>query len=77
VLTENNIKTVEILQEVTNWENCPWMNKCNGIYWVEKKTGWLIAHQPIGKEKNLFKTPMKKFSKSRRKFKKIGEEIYE
>ena len=65
---------IEVLQEVTDWgpgqEN---LTAKNGIYWVQKKSGWLVAHQATGGEKRTFKQPMKKFSKSRRKFKKIGD----
>lgn len=66
--------TVEILQEITNWEKQPSLNEFNGIYWVEKGSGYLIAFQAPDKEKKVFKKPMKNFSKSRRKFKKLGEE---
>jgi len=65
---------IDILQEVTDWTGHQSLNKANGVYWVQKKTGYLVAFQAPGKEKKVFKNPLKKFSKARRKFKKIGEE---
>lgn len=63
---------IEILQEVTDW-NDKSLNAHNGIYWVDKKHG-LIAFQAPGKDKVTYSKPLRKFSKSRRKFKKLGEE---
>ncbi len=55
---------IEILQEVTDWGD----HKIdNGIYHVNA-AGQLVQHNDT-----VFKTPMKQFSKSRRKFQKIGE----
>lgn len=65
--------TIEILQEITEWADKSF-NSNNGIYWVDKKSGNLIAYKHPNGEKKTFKTPMKKFSKSRRKFKKLGVE---
>jgi len=56
---------IEILQEVTDWDG---VNITNGIYHVNKKTGHLVQYND-----KVFKSPLKQFSKSRRKFKKIGE----
>lgn len=64
--------SVEILQEITEWQDESF-NKNNGIYWVDNKVG-LVAFQAPGKEKVVYKKSLKKFSKSRRKFKKLGEE---
>jgi predicted nucleic acid-binding Zn finger protein len=55
---------IEILQEVTDWgdQNIP-----NGIYHVNMQ-GHLVQHNDV-----VFKNPLKGFSKTRRKFVKIGE----
>ena len=55
---------IEILQEVTDWgeHDIP-----NGIYHVDK-AGHLVQYND-----KVFNKPLKQFSKSRRKFKKLGE----
>ncbi|MDA9843081.1 hypothetical protein N9C44_01265 [bacterium] len=59
---------IEILQEVTEWGKYP---VSNGIYHVNG-AGQLVAYEgPTGLKE--FKNPIKQFSKTRRKFKKIGE----
>ena len=64
---------IDIIQEVTDWgPGQKGLTAKNGIYWIDQKTGWLLAHQANDGEKRIFKKPMKKFSKSRRKFKKLG-----
>lgn len=66
--------TIEVLQEITDWgPNQSGLTETNGIYWVQKGSGHLIAHQPPGGEKKVFKNPIKRFSKSRRKWKKLEE----
>jgi predicted nucleic acid-binding Zn finger protein len=55
---------IEILQEVTDWGKYPVVN---GIYHVNS-AGQLVQHND-----KVFKNPIKQFSKSRRKFTKIGE----
>jgi len=55
---------IEILQEVTNW--CK-LNISNGVYHVNS-AGQLVQYND-----KVFKNPIKNFSKSRRKFEKIGE----
>lgn len=55
---------IEILQEVTDWGD---LKIANGIYHVNG-AGQLVQHNDT-----VFKNPMKQFSKSRRKFTKIGE----
>lgn len=67
--------TIEILQEITDWGlvGAPTLTQHNGTYWVDKKHG-LVAHQPPGGEKVTYEKPMRNFSKTKRKFKKIGEE---
>lgn len=55
---------IEILQEVTDWgdQNIP-----NGIYHINS-AGHLVQYNST-----VYKNPLKGFSKSRRKFIKIGE----
>ncbi len=55
---------IEILQEVTNWGK---LNISNGVYHVNS-AGQLVQYND-----KVFKNPIKNFSKSRRKFEKIGE----
>lgn len=55
---------IEILQEVTDWGN---RKITNGVYHVNS-SGQLVQYND-----KVFKNPIKQFSKSRRKFKKIGE----
>lgn len=59
---------IEILQEVTDWGD---QQINNGIYHVNG-AGQLVQYND-----KVFKTPMKQFSKSRRKFTKIGERAEE
>jgi hypothetical protein len=61
---------ITILQETTDWVY-------SGIYHVNA-AGHLVGYQGAGDYKE-FSEPMKRFSKSRRKFKKIGtrEEVTE
>tara|TARA_B100001057_G_scaffold271412_1_gene271663 strand:- start:44083 stop:44406 length:324 start_codon:yes stop_codon:yes gene_type:complete len=60
---------IEILKEITEWD-CYKVN--NGFYHING-AGQLVAHQPEGGELKVFKTPIKNFSKSRRKFLKVGD----
>ena len=55
---------IEILQEVTDWGK---LNISNGVYHVNS-AGQLVQYND-----KVFKNPIKNFSKSRRKFEKIGE----
>ena len=55
---------IEILQEVTDWGKYP---VANGVYHINS-AGQLVQHND-----KVFKNPIKQFSKTRRKFKKIGE----
>jgi len=57
---------IEILQEVTDWSKAGHQVQ-NGIYHVNS-AGHLVQYND-----KVFKNPLKQFSKSRRKFKKIGE----
>jgi hypothetical protein len=59
---------IEILQEVTDWGK---YKVNNGIYHINS-AGQLVQHNDT-----VFKTPIKQFSKTRRKFKKIGERAEE
>ena len=61
---------IEILQEVTDWGK---YKVNNGIYHVNS-AGQLVAYQPNKKsEVQILNVPSTQFSKSRRKFIKIGE----
>jgi len=60
---------IEILKEVTDWND---MKINNGFYHVNQ-AGHLIAHQAAGGKLKVFKNPLKQFSKSRRKFVKVGD----
>ena len=61
---------IEILQEVTDWGK---YKVNNGIYHVNS-AGKLVAYQPNKKsEVQVLNVPSTQFSKSRRKFIKIGE----
>jgi len=61
---------IEILQEVTDWGK---YKVNNGIYHVNS-AGKLVAYQANAKEPlQILNVPSTQFSKSRRKFKKIGE----
>lgn len=57
---------IEILQEITDWSKSG-INVQNGIYHVNS-FGHLVQYNDT-----VFKTPLKRFSKARRKFVKIGE----
>lgn len=57
---------IQVLQEITDWGSES-QNEKNGIYYVNDH-GHLVGYN--GK---MFKSPMKQFSKARRKFKVIGE----
>ena len=59
---------IEILQETTDWGK---KKIANGIYHVNS-AGQLVQYND-----KVFKTPIKQFSKSRRKFTKIGERAEE
>ena len=62
---------IEILQEITDWGED---KVSNHIYYVENKTS-LIAYIKKGTKKKItFPKPLS-FSKSRRKFKVIGESV--
>lgn len=56
----------ETLLEVTDWEYP------NHTYLVDKGKGWLLGYRNVltGKVK-IYSKPMKQFSKSRRKFKRV------
>jgi len=58
---------IEILQEITEWDT----PIHNGIYHING-AGHCVAYENSAGLKT-FKSPMKGFSKSKRKFKKIGE----
>tara|TARA_B100001057_G_scaffold490494_1_gene578899 strand:+ start:1048 stop:1377 length:330 start_codon:yes stop_codon:yes gene_type:complete len=61
---------IDILQEVTDWGK---YKVNNGVYHVNS-AGKLVAYQPdIDAPVQTLNVPSTQFSKSRRKFKKIGE----
>lgn len=65
---------IEVLQETTQWTG---HDVNNGIYHVNSK-GWLVGYQPNADAPyKEFLNPLKGFSKSRRKFEKIGERAEE
>ena len=65
---------IEILQEVTDWGK---YKVNNGVYHING-AGSLVAYQVNpDAEVQVLKTPSKQFSKSRRKFTKIGERAEE
>ena len=59
---------ISIMQEVTQWSDS---NVTNGIYHIDRN-GHLVAYQSPDAELKVFSTPMKQFSKTRRKFVKVG-----
>ena len=60
---------IEILKEVTDWGD---HTITNGFYHVNGQTQ-LVAYQAPGGTLKVFNSPMKQFSKSRRKFVKVGD----
>ena len=61
---------IEILQEITDWGD---LKVNNGVYHING-AGSLVAYQVnADAEVQVLKSPSKQFSKSRRKFTKIGE----
>ena len=61
---------IEILQEITDWGD---LKVNNGVYHING-AGSLVAYQvSADAEVQVLKSPSKQFSKSRRKFTKIGE----
>jgi hypothetical protein len=60
---------IEILKEVTDWGD---HTIANGFYHINGQTQ-LVAYQPPGGDLKVFNKPMKNFSKSRRKFVKVGD----
>jgi len=61
---------IEILKEITKWDD-PALTANNGTYWVNS-SGHLVAFQSPTGPRTVFKNPLKGFSKSRRKFEKLG-----
>ena len=60
---------IEIMKEVTDWGD---LRIYNGFYHINGQ-GQLVAHQPAGGKLKVYKTPLKQFSKSRRKWVKVGD----
>lgn len=55
---------ITMLQEITDWGD---VSVLNGVYHVNEHDQLVAYHPPRGELKE-FKTPMKRFSKARRKF---------
>ena len=55
---------ITMLQEITDWGDTPIKN---GVYHVNEHDQLVAYHPPMGELKE-FKTPMKRFSRARRKF---------
>jgi hypothetical protein len=60
---------IQILQEITDWGDTP---VANGKYHLNEN-GHLVAYERTDGVMKTFRSPMKQFSKARRKFKTIGE----
>ena len=59
---------LEVLQEITDWGHA----SLNHTYLVDKGKGWLVGYRnSINDQIMIFAQPLKQFSKSRRKFKKV------
>ena len=59
---------LEVLQEITDWSHA----SLNHTYLVDKGKGWLVGYRnSINDQIMIFAQPLKQFSKSRRKFKKV------
>ena len=59
---------LEVLQEVTDWGNAT----LNHTYLVDKGKGWVLGYRnAINNQIMIFSQPMKQFSKTKRKFKKV------
>ena len=59
---------LETLLEVTEWPD----GTLNHTYLVDKGKGWLVGYRNVvNGEIQVFGQPMKQFSKSKRKFKKV------
>ena len=70
VFNKNFLQMIEILQEITDWGK---YKVNNGIYHVNS-AGKLVAFQPDADSPvQTLNVPSTQFSKSKRKFKKIGE----
>ena len=56
--------SIKMMQEVTDWGD---EAVSNGVYHINEKG------ELVGYNEKIFKNPLKQFSKSRRKFKMVGE----
>ena len=65
---------LDILLEVTEW-SADYPVK-NGTYAVDRDTGHLVAFRNARGDIKVFDRPMKQFSKSRRKFKKVVDTVF-
>lgn len=63
---DSKVGETEAVQEVTDWEYP------NHTYLLDKSKGWLLGYRNVlTGEIKIYSKPMKQFSKSRRKFKKV------
>lgn len=68
LVTTSTAVVLEVLQEVTDWSNAT----LNHTYLVDKGRGWLLGYRnSINEQVMIFSQPMKQFSKTKRKFKKV------
>jgi len=66
---QSKVGELEVVQEVTDWEYP------NHTYLLDKGKGWLVGYRNVlTGEIKIFKSPLKQFSKSHRKFKKVVDE---
>jgi hypothetical protein len=69
---QQKVGELETLLEVTDWEYP------NHTYLLDKGKGWLVGYRSVvNGEIKIYKSPMKQFSKSRRKFKKVVDKELE
>lgn len=63
---DSKVGELVVQQEVTDWKYP------NHTYLLDKGKGWLVGYRNVlTGEIKIYKRPMKQFSKSRRKFKKV------
>lgn len=66
---QSKVGELVVQQEVTDWEYP------NHTYLLDKGKGWLIGYRNVlTGEIKIFKQPLKQFSKSYRKFKKVVDD---
>ena len=69
---QQKVGELETLLEVTDWEYP------NHTYLLDKGKGWLVGYRSVvNGEIKIYAEPMKQFSKSRRKFKRVVDKELE